>query len=62
VTTPLLRILAAYKKRDIGTHSKAEPMTRPTIERTPAKAKVPRAIISDKIATALLGLGIANRS
>jgi len=61
-TTPFLRISETFRKREIGTHSNADPMTRPTRERTPASAKAPPASISDVIATVLLGPGMANRS
>jgi hypothetical protein len=53
--------MATFKNIEIGIHSKAEPTTRPIVERIPTRARIPRAIISDAIATALLGAEMAKR-
>ena len=61
-TKPLRRIIATFKKIEMGTHSKTDPIARLTIERTPARTKAPKATISDVIATGLLGPEIVKRS
>src|SRR5262249_13892617 len=48
--TPFLRIVATLKKREIGIHNNTDPRTRPTIERTPFRVRIPSAIICDATA------------